>query len=165
MRIDEQMLEAFYDQQEKIAFTQGFFTEMGKLSSRELSTREKALTTVDKIRPYAYRAAMGALPGAVIGGALTKSKIGPRIGLGLGAGIGVADKALEDLSAKNRKYRKLLSSYQDDLGPKVAGAGFGRKFIGGRVLRGTTPKAAQKLLDRSSRVGMLGETIKAKVGR
>lgn len=166
MKIDAGILEAFHDQLCKIAMTSAFFQEFEKRAEEGLE--EAALRVVDKVRPYAYRGAMGAIPGAVLGGALTQSKTGPRVGLALGAGVGMADKFLEDMSAR-REYRKLLSSYQGDLKTKISGAeslsNFSRKFVDGNVLRGTTPAAAERSLEKSRKVGLFGDSIKTKVGQ
>ena len=75
---------------------------------------ESTLRAVDTVRPYAYRAAMGALPGAMLGNTFYGKK-GGMIGAGVGAGIGVADKYMETVSEKNKKMRALLSSYQQKL--------------------------------------------------
>ena len=113
------MLAAFFDQQEKIAMTYGFFDELSKLAEKELSRGEKALSAVDTARPDAHRAMVGALPGAVIGtalGHLRKSgKPGavPAIGALIGAGAGMGDLALERMAKKNRKFKKIMTSYNE----------------------------------------------------
>jgi hypothetical protein len=141
---------AFVDEYEKIA----------------LDTEEKRLLKgVDSVRPYAYRGLMGAVPGAVLGSSMFASKAAPRIGALVGAGIGVADKALEDLAAK-RKYKKLLTSYRDDLSTKVSSPYtlFERKHVGGTVTRGLTDHQAEKKLKKSKDNARFGRSIKEKLG-
>lgn len=72
----------------------------------------KMLKLVDKVRPYAYRGAMGAVPGAVLGNAIA-GKGGARTGALIGGAVGVSDKALENLS-KKRKFSKILKTYKEE---------------------------------------------------
>jgi len=133
-------ISSFYDQLQKIAMTEGFLSELDKLAVSE-DTKKKVLKGVDRARPYAYRAVMGAIPGAIVGDKLFPGKHGGRIGLALGAGVGLADRALEDLS-EQRKYRKLLTSYQE------------KKSYVTRAIGEASKKYALSSLRASQRVGM-----------
>ena len=74
----------------------------------------KVLKAIDTARPIAYRGVMGAVPGALLGGALASDKLkGARIGAALGGAVGVSDKLLEHLS-KKRGFKKVLKTYKED---------------------------------------------------
>lgn len=133
----EDVMEAFQDEMQKIAFMEGFQDELMK-NAEEESTSKKILKGVDAARPYAYRAAMGAVPGAVLGNILgsSKSRAPGRVGALIGAALGAGDKALEDLSEK-RKFRKVLKSYKEKLStarivgaiPRVKNLGYAKRLL------------------------------------
>lgn len=114
-------MSAFYDELEKVAFAGAFFDELEKIANDDLSLKEKVLRGIDTARPYLQSAVRGAVPGTLMGSAIGALKRGQKwggggkatlIGMGVGAGLGLADQALDDLSER-RKYKKLLSSYQE----------------------------------------------------
>ncbi|MCA8939008.1 MAG: hypothetical protein KDB07_04335 [Planctomycetes bacterium] len=106
---------ALVDQLEKCAMTYAFIDELAKLAEvAPKNLEQQMLMGIDKVRPYAYRAAMGAVPGAVLGNIFGGRK-GGLVGAGLGAGVGLTDRYLEDMSAKDRTMGKLLTSYKTSL--------------------------------------------------
>lgn len=110
-------MSAFHDELQKVALVGGFFDELEKIAADDLSIKEKLLSGIDKIRPYAQSAVKGAIPGTIMGGAVgalrgSQGAKMPLIGMGIGAGLGLADQALDDL-AERRKYKKLLTSYHE----------------------------------------------------
>lgn len=112
---------AFEDELMKIAFVGGFLDELEKIADAE-TLGESTLSAVDTARPYAYRALMGSIPGAMLGTALKGQHNWhiPKWGAGIGAAVGLGDKLLEDV-AKERKYRKLMSSYHEGLATPATG--------------------------------------------
>jgi hypothetical protein len=83
----------------------------------------KALTTIDRVRPYAHRAVKFGLPaGFLTNVMISSSKKAPGWLKGVGitgataamAGVGVADKYLENLS-RDRKFKKYLKEYRKSI--------------------------------------------------
>jgi len=162
---DKRVLAAFFDQQEKIAMTFGFFDELRKVAARELTGKEKVLKGIDTARPYAHRAMIGALPGAVLGTAAahmrrTKPLHGrlgalPVLGAALGAGGGLADKYLENRSDDSRRMRRLLSSYQEK--SSSLSGDLRRTHVGGaRPPTEDSKVEASRLLSSSQSIGRFG---------
>lgn len=132
---------------------------------------KNVLRPVDKARPYAHRALIGALPGGWLGGWTSKDPSPKRraAGAAIGASISVGDKLLDNLS-KKKEFKKVLQSYQKPLDKAAAMAS-----MGSTDLRQTTPglkkpkfptagsknmaRAALNKGNKSFTVGMPGPTV------